>query len=204
MTGQTNISLITLPAESDLPNVVGLPFASRYATYIRNDQPQIFQLNGQTVRTPQIEFLPLGSGGQGITRRAPICARTQRRFRSARRSYVFNFDNIFDIDDPLRESVVLPRCCRQPGGAVSERQRAQNDGQTLGNSQFLFDTGADVTVVSEFNAVQLGFDPVLDEPDFTVAVVGSGGTIFDVPGFFVDQFTIHAVGGSHHAHTTCR
>src|SRR5688572_2524192 len=60
--GQTNTSLITIPAESDLPNVLGLTFASQYATYIRNDSPQIFTHNGKTVRSPYIDFLPRGSG----------------------------------------------------------------------------------------------------------------------------------------------
>ena len=35
-----------------------------------------------------------------------------------------------------------------------------NEGQSLTNSNFFFDTGADVTVVSQLNAVRLGFDPV--------------------------------------------
>ena len=44
--------------------------------------------------------------------------------------------------------------------------------------------------------MNLGFDPVLDTPDFTVSVLGSGGTLEEVPGFYVDQFTIPAVGGT--------
>src|SRR5215213_10683663 len=31
--GQTNTSLVTLPANSDLPNIVGLPFVSQYSTF---------------------------------------------------------------------------------------------------------------------------------------------------------------------------
>ena len=71
-----------------------------------------------------------------------------------------------------------------------------NNGQALEESSFFFDTGASVTVVSELNAVRLGFDPLLDDPDFTIAILGSGGTAFDVPGFFVDEFTIETVGGT--------
>ena len=73
--GRTNqyVARRRFPVESDLPNIVGLPFASRYATSIRNDQPQIFSMGGRTVRAPNIEFLPLGTGGsQGIARRAPL------------------------------------------------------------------------------------------------------------------------------------
>ena len=79
-----------------------------------------------------------------------------------------------------------------------------NNGTSLNNSSFFFDTGADVSVLSELTALQLGIDVVLDEPDFTVAVIGSGGTKADVPGFFLDTFTIQATGGSVDARPTCR
>ena len=44
--------------------------------------------------------------------------------------------------------------------------------------------------------MQLGIDVLLDQPDFTVAVIGSGGAKEDVPGYFLDSFTIQALGGS--------
>ena len=193
--GQSNISLLTIPPESDLPNVVGIPLLSQYATYIRSDQPQIFQNNGKTVRTPQIEFLPLGSGGQGITRRAPM------QLESGTGSafitppvYIFNFDNI-NNGQPLTENPSTPTILQEPG-AFFLNVDVENEGESLNNFEFFFDTGADVTVVSELNALRLGFDPTLDEPDFTVAVTGSAGVNQEVPGFFVEEFTIQAVGGS--------
>jgi Aspartyl protease len=191
--GQTNTSMITIPASSDLPNVVGLTFASQYATHIRSDQPQIFELDGRTVRTPYVDFQPLGSGGQEIVRRAPLSLNPGGSFLGPP-TWVYNLEN-FDIDNP-QENPSYPTLLQAATGGAFLNVTAQNAGNNVGTSQFLFDTGADVTVISELNAVQLGFDPLLDEPDFTVAVVGSGGTSFDVPGFFVDQLTILAVGGS--------
>jgi hypothetical protein len=197
MIGQTNVSLLTMPPESDLPNVLGLPFASQYATRIRNDQPQLFQLNGQTVRTPQIEFLPLGSGGQGIQRRAPLSLTPSASFNQAP-LYVFNFQNIFS-EIPLHEN---PTGHTHMNDGTASRAAlflsvdVANEGEQLDNFDFFFDTGADVTVVSELNAARLGFDVVLDQPEFTVAVVGSGGARLEVPGFFVDEFTIETVGGN--------
>ena len=44
--------------------------------------------------------------------------------------------------------------------------------------------------------MRLGFDPVLDRTRVHCGSVGSGGTTEKVPGFFVDQLTIQAVGGS--------
>ncbi|MEX2172277.1 MAG: retropepsin-like aspartic protease [Pirellulales bacterium] len=196
MVGQTSVSLLSMPAESKLPNVLGLPFASQYATSIRNDQPQIFQHDGRTVRTPQIEFLPLGSGGQGITRRAPLSLQPGLAFAQPP-LYFFNIQNALE-GLPLHEN---PSSHTFLGDATSSRGamfvsvNVENDGNELNQNEFFFDTGASVTVVSELNATRLGFDVVLDEPEFTIAIIGSGGTKLEVPGFFVDQFTIETVGG---------
>jgi hypothetical protein len=188
--GQTNTSTITLPAESDLPNVVGLSYASQYATYIRSDQPQIFSLGGKTVRTPSIEFLPLGSGGQGIVRRAPLTLNPSASFQQPP-SWFYNIENL-DLDNP-HENPSIPTVIQ---GGLFLNVNLANNGSTLNNSSFFFDTGADVSVLSELTALQLGIDVVLDEPDFTVAVIGSGGEKSDVPGYFLDTFTIQAIGGS--------
>jgi hypothetical protein len=193
LVGQSSISLLTMPPESDLPNILGIPFSSQYSTYIRNDQPQVFQVGGKTVRTPQIQFLPLGSGGQGITRRVPITLDAPGGF-SVPPAYVINFENLIN-GDPLTEDPQTPTVM-QEAGALFVPVSVSNEGESLTNASFFFDTGADVTVVSQLNAVRLGFDPVLDTPDFTISVIGSGGATTDVPGFFVEQFTIQAVGGS--------
>ncbi len=195
LVGQSSVSILTIPPESDLPNIVGIPLLSQYTTYIRSDQPQIFQNRGKTVRTPQVDFLPLGSGGQGITRRAPMQLEsgTGSAFTTAP-VYVFNFGNI-NNGQPLTENPTTPTILQEPG-AFFLNVDVENGGESLNNFEFFFDTGADVTVVSELNALRLGFDPLLDEPDFTVAVTGSAGVNQDVPGFFVEEFTIQAVGGS--------
>jgi hypothetical protein len=74
--------------------------------------------------------------------------------------------------------------------------QATNNGASLGTQQFFFDTGASVTVLSELTALELGIDVQLDEPDFTIEITGSGGGSGAVPGYYIDQFTILATGGS--------
>jgi hypothetical protein len=188
MTGQTNTSMVSIQegADSDLPNIVGLTFASRYATYIRSDLPQIFEKDGRTVRSPAIEFHELGSGGQGITRRAPMSIGPTGAF-SQPPTWVYNFED-FDINHP-QEDPSAPTVLPTGFGGAYLNVNAKENNQPLGNTQFLFDTGADVTVVSSLSAIFLGYNGV---PDFTVAVVGSGGTTFDVPGFFLDELTVFA------------
>ncbi len=196
--GQSSISLATLPEESALPNILGIPFSSQYATYIRSDQPQIFQLNGKTVRTPQIEFRGLGTGADvGITRRATITLDDPTSFTSPPQ-YVYDIFAVLNggsyTDNPMAPTV-RANANLQVAAAYFLNVTASNNGQSL-NSQFFFDTGADVTVISEQNALSLGFDVGTDTPEFTVAIVGSGGTVENVPGFFADSFTIPATGGS--------
>ena len=200
LVGQSSVSLATLPPASDLPNVLGIPFSSQYATYIRNDQPQIFQTGGRTVRSPQIQFLTLGSGGQGITRRVPITLDDSSAFTSPP-AYIPDFIGIINGDPgTLNPSAPTVRSGGDPFnpkfGAYFVSADATNEGHVLSTNSFFLDTGADVSVVSELNAVKLGFDPVLDKPDFTVAVLGSGGTNNHVPGFYVDQLVIPAPGGT--------
>ncbi|MGI9430520.1 MAG: hypothetical protein ACR2NM_17805, partial [Bythopirellula sp.] len=45
-------------------------------------------------------------------------------------------------------------------------------------------------------AARLGFDPVLDKPDFVLEVEGSGGVSSGIPGFYIDELNIDTVGGS--------
>ncbi|MEQ8846222.1 aspartyl protease family protein [Botrimarina sp.] len=190
--GQTNTSTVTLPPESALPNIVGLPFASQYATHIRNDQPQVFQLGGKTIRAPAIDFQPLGSGGGGINRKAPLALNPGSTFLQPP-AY---FSNILNIVDgiPVHENPTLPTVMQ---GGLFLNVRAQNNGADLGGTQqFFFDTGASVTVLSQLSALELGFDVLVDEPEFTISIVGSGGLISDVPGFILDEFTVVALGGN--------
>jgi hypothetical protein len=199
MVGQSSISLATLPAESELPNVLGIPFSSQYATYIRNDQPQIFSLGGKTIRTPQIQFTTLGSGGQGIVRRVPITLDDNNAFLSPP-LYVPDIEGNLESGAPLTDNPTAPTVRvgsnNQPSAAYFLNVNVANKGNSLSNTSFLLDTGADISVVSQINAVNLGFDPILDTPDFTESVIGSGGTLQSVPGFYVDQLTIPAVGGT--------
>jgi hypothetical protein len=195
MTGQTNTSTMTFPVGSDLPNVVGLPFAMRYATFIHNDQPQIFQVERKTVRAPAIEFFARGSGiSQGITRRAFLDPNPSSGFsEQSPPTYLFNLSNL-DINQPWKDPS-YPTLLSSGNGGTFLTVSGKENGNQLGNSQFLFDTGADVTVVSALSANQLGYNGI---PDFTVAVVGSGGTFFDVPGFFLDDLTVLAENATNH------
>ena len=190
MRGQTSFSLLSAPTEWTLPNIVGLPMAAQHQIQIRNSQPQVFQLGGRTVRTPQIDLADLGANDHGVMRRTPLRLEPGISFIQGP-LYIQNFD-IFTLnfhDNPLSPTVV------DSGGLYVETD-ISDDGQSINDKRFLFDTGASLTVVSEQTAVRLGFDPILDTPEFVVSVEGSGGVSSGIPGFYADQLRLDTVGGS--------
>jgi hypothetical protein len=213
--GQTSIATLTAPEEWTLPNILGLPMAAQHAIAIRNSQPQIFQfdLDGdgpetelRTVRTPQVEFLPLGTGGQQqIIRRAGFKLRPSIGFVTGPQ-FVFNLDidDIFapggiDVgNDPASPSVVQDGSGN--GGGLFLEVDMANGSRSFQDKEFLFDTGADFTVVSQITAARLGFDAILDTPDFLLEVEGAGGVSAGIPGFYIDELNIDTVGGTFTLH----
>jgi hypothetical protein len=195
MTGQTNTSMVTFQSGTDLPNVIGLTFTSRYATMIRSDQPHIFEVDGKTVRAPSVDFFPLGSGvTHGITRRAFLDPAPSESFGEAQTSAPVYLG--FGNGEEAWADPTFPTLLQSISAGTFLTVALKNNNITTTNSQFLFDTGADVTVVSAQKANELEYD---GNPDFTVAVTGSGGTFFDVPGFFVDQLIVDAENHTNHA-----
>jgi len=86
-------------------------------------------------------------------------------------------------------------------GTVFIEPDLEHDGNVRQERRFFFDTGAQVTVLSETAAAQLGIDPILDTPDFFInEIVGGGGVLEGVPGFILDQLSLPTVGGSFVVH----
>ncbi len=197
MRGMTNTSVLSAPAASSLPNVIGLPVASQYATSIRSDQPQIFRADGQTIRTPQIEMQSLGSGDLGIRRSSQELiqeATIELRPGEAFASLPFYFLNINNALNglPFSENPQLPTAV---SGGMFLNVDLRNDGNEQTERKLLLDTGASVTAVSEALADDLGFDVGRDTPDFFVTITGSGGLIEEVPGFIADELELSVRGG---------
>ena len=200
--GQTSFSLLEAPAEWRLPNILGLPMAAHHAIAIRNSDPQIFQYQGRTMRTPNLEFVDLGTGNQqNILRRTNFKLRPGASFITGP-TYVqsveigggleFNFH-----DNPLTPSLLTDGSVN--GGLFIEVDMA-NGARSFQDKELLFDTGADFTVISQLTAARLGFDALLDTPDFFLEVQGSAGVSGGVPGIFIDELNIDTVGGSFTLH----
>lgn len=188
--GQTSVSMLEGDANWALPNIIGLPMAAQHGLAIRNSQPQIFQHQGRTMRTPHVDLIDLGSGAdQNIVRWTSLRLNPGASF-IAGPVYVNDFLNFENPhDNPASPTVV-------DSGGIYIDVDLKNETANESNVRFLFDTGADITVISPVLAASLGLDIVEDEPDFVVEVEGGGGVLAGVPGFYLDELKIDAVGGS--------
>lgn len=191
--GQSSVATLSAPAEWDLPNIVGLPLAAQHAISIRNDQPQIFQYDGRTVRTPQVDYIDLGTGDQqGITRRTNLKLQPGIGFIQGP-IYVQDVTGIL-TGQPFHENPLSPSVIEN--GALMLEVDMSNAGQGFQDKEFLFDTGADFTVISQLTAARLGIDAILDTPDFILEVEGSSGVQGGIPGFFIEELNLDTFGGS--------
>ena len=195
MRGQTSVATLEAPAEWKLPNIIGLPMAAQHGIVIRNSQPQIFPFSDgttiRTLRTPDVSFIELGTGGmQGIVRRTNLRLNPSPSFLSGP-LYIQNLDfqTLTLHENPLSPTVV-------DSGGLYVDVDVTNEGNSVQDKQILFDTGADLTVFSEVFAASLGLDILTKTPDFHLEVEGSGGIVGGVPGYYVDQIKIDSVGGA--------
>ena len=75
-------------------------------------------------------------------------------------------------------------------GVLEGEPGSTNPIQTI---RVLVDTGAQSSIISPTVAANLSLPT---EPDFTVDVCGVGGTVEDVPGYYIDYVKISALGGA--------
>lgn len=192
LSGHYNLSILTAQQGSSLPNILGTPLISNYQVSIFNSQPRHLTVSGKTYRTPEVTLgshttnPPTGYSKLSVTAVSPLEAlgliTTPPSF----------FPDFFGLD--YADNPILPT-------SWSSLMATVNGSHTAGSfsgAQFLFDTGAQVTVVSEATASLAGYytggeNP--STPDFEVEVSGVGGSTSKVPGFYMNSLNINTTGG---------
>jgi hypothetical protein len=195
MRGQSSFALLQATDDQwTLPNIIGLPMAAQHGIAIRNSEPVIFEHGGRTVRTPNIDLIPRGSGeDENILRRSELTLRPSAGFlQGPAYLQTVDFNHILNgkfHEDPLTPTVV------ENGGLYIEVDLARGT-NSFQDKELLFDTGADLTVLSRQTAKRLGFDALVDEPDFVLEVEGAGGVRSGVPVIYLDELNLDTIGGS--------
>jgi hypothetical protein len=93
---------------------------------------------------------------------------------------------------PMSPSVITSFLPTQSLYFLPEVDLADGSDTAPNNDKFMFDTGAQVTVISEIVAASLRLNPA--SPDFTVEIQDVTGTITIEPGFYLDLLEIPALG----------
>jgi hypothetical protein len=189
LVGQYNVTVVgaTNP-NSILPDVVGLPLASQYTTVINVNQRKEIMVGGDVFESPDIKLLEFDDPNiPTYSLQAPLSLLPGEAF-AAPPFFFPGFDNLEDFHDN-------PSIPSNTAGAMFLTGYMSNEGKSSGVQTMFLDTGAQVTVVSKTMAKFLGFDVLVDEPEFTVEIQGAGGVVADVPGFFVDTFGLVTFGG---------
>ncbi|MCA9247535.1 MAG: aspartyl protease family protein [Planctomycetales bacterium] len=135
--------------------------------------PELPEFEGISLFLPSIQFVesgsPLDAGGETIS--APLRVPVQ----------LFGEDNSADPGDlitasynPVIPGVHLENTVNDVLGAASDQT-------------FLFDTGAQLSVISTEIALSLGLD--LDSPETSITVQGAAGTA-EIPGYVIDSLEV--------------
>ncbi len=186
MQGVGNVrALGAMSSGSVLPSVIGTPLSMFYTTVIRTDQNRTITYAQQEHTSPRVDLY--------TSRYADGVPRT--------------FDHRIAVSY-FQDGATLPPLYIDGEGSLGILQSTPTASDALmvdnvvvedsdyqprtTGGRFLFDTGAQVTVVSLDLAYDLGLDP--ESPEFTVPITGVGGSIEETPGFVVDTLRLPASG----------
>lgn len=183
--GQYHTSILSAEPGSVLPTILGLPMFAQYSVNIRNSQPVTRTLNGTTFTGPSISLNPLGSSPV-YQYRSEVGLQDPNGAALSDPAFIPDLGTFTDFYDNPTTPTFWSFPIIETDISHTRSSRSQQE--------FLFDTGAQVTVLSEATADAIGFDVDTDTPDFTVEVLGVGGVI-QVPGFYMQSLELNVRGG---------
>jgi hypothetical protein len=196
MVGQSNVATIVgdLVESPNLPTVVGSPMAFFFTTVIKNSQPVTLNFDGNEITAPDIRLYPYDD--------SKIPAYTNKIYLELRPStaYAVQFMPCFEIlgetcpegdGEPTTPSVVFGSMFDVPQSLFfATRTDLRHGSRTSQQKKFMFDTGAQITVVSESQAAEI--ELFQNDPNFYVEISDATGASTIVDGYYVDSLEISA------------
>jgi len=194
MVGEWNVVVSVGDAveSPNLPTVIGSALSVYFAAEFRNDLQNMIFHNDANFVSPDILFYELDD--PCIPAQANIIPLELKPLGGVSVSYLPTFDtNIFEFV-PISASIVMGNLdlALQSLPFVHSVDLYEADHSAIDKNRFLFDTGAQVTVIGSRVAARLAFDP--KDPNFEVVIQGVTGDTITVPGFYVDEIQIPALG----------
>ncbi len=187
--GHYNVSVLSAQEGSVLPNIVGLPMLAQYSADIRTRETRTRTVDGKTSTGPNVVLgnqIP-GTAPRPYPLKLSLTYGDPNNSATAAPTFIPSISNLQNLlDDPT-----TPTFWSFPFAKTTVTHSAG----TRIDQEFLFDTGAQVSVVSEALADAIGFDVGTDTPDFFAEVLGVGG-VQQVPGFYMNALSLGVTGGS--------
>ncbi|OXU15424.1 retropepsin-like aspartic protease [Sedimentisphaera salicampi] len=193
MVGLSNFAVLAgePPAqdEPDLPTVIGCPMAASWSVTIDMDTQISVEKNSRSYSGPKLEvFDYYDSEIPEYPNSIPL---ELRPLGAAMISYTPSLDGLGGDFSPSSPSVITGMSS-QSLMFVSAVDMENNGNLAYDKDRFMFDTGAQATIVGNRVAARLGLDPM--NPDFELYASGVTGDVIMLPGFVIDKITIPALG----------
>lgn len=188
MVGQTNVAIAVGQGGSpDLPTAIGSPLSVYFAAHFRNDQQITVIRDSNEFTSPDILFYDLYD--PCIPSYSNIIPLELRPLGGTYVQYIYDpFDYPYN---PISPSIIIGNFY-QSIFFVHSVDLHNGDKSAIDKDRFLFDTGAQITVIGSRVAARLELDPA--DPDFEVEIMGVTGDTIITPGFYIDSLEIPALG----------
>jgi len=189
MVGQTNVAIAVGQGGSpDLPTAIGSPLSVYFAAHFRNDQQTTVTRDSNEFTGPGILFYDLYD--PCIPSYSNIIPLELRPLGGAYVQYIYDFLDYPEYK-PISPSIITGNFY-QSIFFVASVDLYKGDKSAIDKDRFLFDTGAQITVIGSRVAARLELNPA--DPDFEVEIMGVTGDTIIAPGFFIDSLEIPALG----------
>lgn len=195
--GHSNASLVAAPPISCgtgevISAVIGTPFLSFFNTVIRVDTPVKVNAFGKTFFSPDVT---IQQGFVDIPIAHSFSMEVSGSFPNVTTANFF--PDLEDLETPIVPTMLSLAPFALPTSGVYFVNVLAREGPADFNNfptsmRMMVDTGAQSSIISPAMAANLNLP---FEPDFTVDVCGVGGSVSDIPGYWVDYVKISALGG---------
>jgi hypothetical protein len=186
----TSIALGQVPQQGapDLPTAIGSPLSVYFAADFKVDQQVTVTHNSEEFTGPPITFyayddpcIPTYSNRVTLELRPAGGAVAYWPFIDPGTFEVYPMTPSVIMGDQMQSLFFFPEVdLAEPNGSATEQD------------EFIFDTGAQVTVIGSTIAARLGLNPA--KPNFEVEILDVTGEVTIKPGFYLDSIEIPATG----------
>jgi hypothetical protein len=191
MMGQSNVSIMIGQGGDpvDLPTAIGSPLSAYYSVVFYNDTQVTITRGTDEFTAPDIRVYQ--QDDTEIPNYADTIPLELRPLGAVSAQYIswFNIDT-FEFE-PISPSVLIG-ISSQSIFFVASVDLYEGSHSAIDKGRFMFDTGAQISVIGSRIGARLGIDPA--KPDFEVEIMGITGETILAPGFYIDAIDIPALG----------